>query len=478
MINFPRMGHVKRLHFVGIGGIGMSGIAEVLLTEGYQVSGSDAAKTPITERLEKLGAKIFIGHMREHIENVDVVVQSSAIKADNPEIQAARELHIPVVPRAAMLAELMRFRYGIAIAGTHGKTTTTSLCASILAEAGLDPTFVIGGKLNSHNVNARLGKGHYLVAEADESDASFLMLSPMISVVTNIDADHLENYDGKFSNVKIAFLDFLHKLPFYGLAVLCGDDAVIKELLPEIARPTITYGEGEHCDARLLSFEQKQTKSFFTFSYLGEVKSFELNLPGKHNAFNALSTYIIAKQLGIEDKPIQAAMKSFSGVGRRFQHLGIFNLNGCQVTLIDDYAHHPVEIAATLSSAKLAWPNSRIVIVFQPHRYTRTLEQLDAFAKILSEVSVLLLLEVYSAGETYIEGASSQALAKSIRQRKQVEPILVGEEELKVVLSRIVQEGDIILTLGAGSIGKMSNQLAEKLRNQEKNQEQGFELLE
>lgn len=460
MIHFPRMGLVKRLHFIGIGGVGMSGIAEVLLTEGYHVSGSDAAESPTTQRLQKLGAKIFIGHEKSHIHDVDVVVRSSAISASNPEIEAAQEAGIPIVQRAAMLAELMRFRYGIAIAGTHGKTTTTSLCASILAEAGLDPTFVIGGKLNSHNVNARLGKGQYLVAEADESDASFLMLSPMISVVTNIDADHLENYGGKFSNVKQAFIDFLHRLPFYGLAVLCGDDLVIQELLPQISRPVLTYGEGEHCNVRLLSFSQQKTVTNFSLSDAGVIKNFELNLAGKHNVLNAMSTYIIAKQLGVEDDIIRKAMKLFSGVGRRFQYQGKFKLNGCEVTLIDDYGHHPVEVAATVAAAKLAWPDSRIILVFQPHRYTRTLEQFDAFSKVLSDVPVLLLLEVYSAGEAYIEGATSHALANSIRQRKQVEPILVGDEELTAVLSRIVQEGDIILTMGAGSIGKMSAQLA------------------
>lgn len=464
MIKFPRMDLVKRLHFVGIGGIGMSGIAEVLLTEGYQISGSDAAISSATQRLEKLGAKIFIGHESEHIKNVDVVVRSSAISSNNPEIQAALEARIPVVQRATMLAELMRFRYGIAIAGTHGKTTTTSLCASILAEAGLDPTFVIGGKLNSHNVNARLGKGDYLVAEADESDASFLMLNPMMSVVTNIDADHLENYGGKFSNVKQAFIDFLHRLPFYGLAVVCGDDPVIQELIPQISRPVMTYGESENCDVQLLSFSQKCTVTTFSFRDAGVVKHFELNLAGKHNVLNALSTYIIAKQLGIEDDIIQTAMKSFSGVGRRFQNYGTLNFNNKKVALIDDYGHHPVEVAATFAAAKLAWPESRIVLVFQPHRYSRTVEQFDAFSKVLSEASVLLLLEVYSAGEAYIEGASSGALANSIRQRKQVEPILVGDEELEAVLSRIVKEGDIILTMGAGSIGKMAGQLAEKFK--------------
>lgn len=458
-MKFPRMNLIKRLHFIGIGGIGMSGIAEVLLTEGYHVSGSDAAESPATQRLEKLGAKIFIGHNAEHIKNVDVVVQSSAIKADNPEMMAAREAHIPIVARAAMLAELMRFRCGIAIAGTHGKTTTTSLCASILAEAELDPTFVIGGKLNSHAVNARLGKGDYLVAEADESDASFLMLNPMVSVVTNIEPDHLENYAGKFSNVKQAFLDFLHRLPFYGLAIVCGDDPVIQELLPQISRPVMSYGESEQCDVRLLSFEQKNTMSRFSISDMGVEKHFELNLAGKHNALNAMSTYIVAKQLNIADEDIQKAFKHFSGVGRRFQNHGIIKINHCDVTLIDDYGHHPTEVAVTYAAAKAAWPDSRIVLVFQPHRYTRTLEQLDMFAKVLSEVSVLLLLDVYSAGESYIEGANSQALAKAIRQRKLVEPVLVGDEELEEVLGRIVKPGDIILAMGAGSIGKMVLQL-------------------
>lgn len=461
MIKFPRKNLVKRLHFVGIGGIGMSGIAEVLLTEGYQISGSDAASSPMTQRLEKLGAKIYIGHAFEHIKNVDVVVQSSAIKRNNPEIVAAREAHIPIVPRAAMLAELMRFRYGIAIAGTHGKTTTTSLCASVLAEAGLDPTFVIGGKLNSHAVNARLGKGDYLVAEADESDASFLMLNPMISIVTNIEPDHLENYDGKFSNIKQAFVDFLHRLPFYGLAVLWGDDPVIQELLPQVSRPLMTYGESEQCNVRLLSFEQNNTITKFTLSDMGVIKSFELNLAGKHNALNATAVYVVAKQLGIADEDVQKAFKNFSGVGRRFQNHGVININHCDVTLIDDYGHHPTEVAVTYAAAKAAWPDSRIILVFQPHRYTRTLEQLDAFAKVLSEVSALLLMDVYSAGEAYIEGANSYALAKAIRQRKLVEPVLVGDEELKEVLSRIVQPNDIILMMGAGSIGKMALQLAE-----------------
>ncbi len=460
-MNFPRKNLVNKLHFVGIGGIGMSGIAEVLLTEGYQISGSDACKSAITERLEKCGAKIFIGHNPDYITNVDVVVQSSAIKHDNPEIVAAREAHIPIVPRAAMLAELMRFRYGIAIAGTHGKTTTTSLCASVLAEAGLDPTFVIGGKLNSHAVNARLGKGHYLVAEADESDASFLMLNPMISVVTNIEADHLENYGGKFSHVKQAFVDFLHHLPFYGLAVLWGDDPVIQELLPQVSRPSMTYGESAQCNVRLLSFKQQHTASEFTLDDQGIVKSFHLNLPGKHNALNALAVYIIAKQLDISDDNIQQAFKHFSGVGRRFQHLGVIKIRDCDVTVIDDYGHHPTEVAVTYAAAKAAWPTSRIVLLFQPHRYTRTLEQLDAFAKVLSEVSVLLLMDVYSAGEAFIEGANSQVLAKAIRSRKLVEPILVGDEELKDVLSRIVQPGDVILAMGAGSISKMVVQLVE-----------------
>jgi len=456
---FPRKSLIKRLHFVGIGGVGMSGIAEVFLTEGYIISGSDTNASPVTQRLEDLGAIIYIGHAVENIRDVDVIVQSSAIKDDNPEIAQAKKMRIPVVPRAAMLAELMRFRYGIAVAGTHGKTTTTSLCASVLAEAGLDPTFVIGGKLNSHAVNARLGRGDYLVAEADESDASFLMLNPMMAIVTNIEPDHLENYEGKFSHVKNAFLRFIHQLPFYGLAVLCGDDPVIQELLPQLSRPVITYGETEGCDIQLLSCEQRGTISTFLICEKEKTKQFTLNLAGKHNVLNAIATYIIAKELDITDECIQKTFMQFSGVGRRFQNHGQINLGGANVTLIDDYGHHPTEVEVTYIAAKAAWPDSRIILVFQPHRYTRTLEQFDAFSKVLSQVDALLLLDVYSAGEAYIDGANSHALAQSIRQRKLVEPILVGDQELVQVLSRVAQDGDIILAMGAGSIGKMVLQL-------------------
>lgn len=456
MKKFPRMHAIQRLHFVGIGGMGMSGIAEVLLTEGYQISGSDTAASPATQRLQTLGATIFIGHAPEHIQHIDVMVQSSAIRSDNPEVVAARAARIPIVPRAAMLAELMRFRYGIAIAGTHGKTTTTSLCASILAEAGLDPTFVIGGKLNSHAVNAHLGQGHYLVAEADESDSSFLMLNPMISIVTNIEADHLENYDGKFVQLQHAFLAFLHRLPFYGLAVVCADDPVIQTLLPQISRPVITYGESAACDVRLLSFSQQQTTMQFRLCDGGVIKEFALNLAGKHNVLNALATYIVAKQLGIDDAVIARAWQNFSGVARRFQSYGRIVIGACVVTLLDDYAHHPTEVAVTLAAAKQAWPESRIILVFQPHRYSRTREHLDAFARVLSVAHVLLLMEVYAAGEAPIEGATSQALAQAIRQRKQVEPILVGDEELITVLARVVRTGDIVLTMGAGSIGSIA----------------------
>lgn len=431
------------------------------LTEGYLISGSDTNASPVTQRLQDLGATIFIGHAVENIRDVDVIVQSSAIKEDNPEIIYAKKIRIPVVPRAAMLAELMRFRYGIAVAGTHGKTTTTSLCASVLAEAGLDPTFVIGGKLNSHAVNARLGQGDYLVAEADESDGSFLMLNPMMTIVTNIESDHLENYEGKFSQVKNAFLRFIHQLPFYGLAVLCGDDPVIQELLPQLSRPVITYGETEACDVQLLFFEQRGTISIFDLCEKETTKRFTLNLAGKHNVLNAIATYILAKQLDISDEHIQKTFMQFSGVGRRFQNHGQINIGGANVTVIDDYGHHPTEVDVTYAAAKAAWPDSRIILVFQPHRYTRTLEQFDAFSKALSAVDVLLLLDVYSAGETYIDGANSHALAQSIRQRKRVEPILLGDEELVHVLSRVAQDGDIILAMGAGSIGKMVLQLVQ-----------------
>lgn len=445
------MGRVKRLHFLGIGGVGMAGIAEVLLDEGYQISGSEISKNSLAIRLEKLGATIYLGHKEENVIGADVVVRSTAITDDNPELQAAIKARIPVVPRAAMLAELMRFRFSIAIAGTHGKTTTTSLTASIFAEAGKDPTYVIGGKLNSTQSNARLGKSAYLIAEADESDKSFLLLNPMMAVVTNIDADHLENYDGKFSNVKQAFVDFLHRMPFYGLAVLSADDPVIVELMPQVSRPVITFGFSATADVRITHYQQSSLSSSFKLN--GE--DFKLNMPGRHNALNAAAAYIVAKQRDVSDMDIRKAFLEFSGVGRRFQDKGQVKFFDKTVRVIDDYAHHPRELAATIEAARSAWPSNRIVCVFQPHRYSRTQEQFDDYCRVLSQADVLLLLNVYPAGEKFIEGADSKSLAKAIRQRKLVEPIVLEDDELSTTLQNITKQDDIILAMGAGSISQM-----------------------
>lgn len=454
------MGSVKKIHLVGIGGVGMSGIAEVLLSEGYDVSGSDLGSNTLTQRLVTLGAVIFQGHKASHIDGVDVVVQSSAVLADNVEIVRAHELRIPVVPRAGMLAELMRFRYGIAIAGTHGKTTTTSLAASLLAEAGLDPTFLIGGKLNSFSSNARLGKSSYLLAEADESDGSFLMLDPMIAVVTNIDCDHLENFQGSFFNVKQSFLEFVHKLPFYGLAVLCVDDENVQEMISQVSRPFITYGFSELADVRVLDYQQTGTASQFKIKHKDEVTQVNLSLPGRHNALNATAAYLIAKALDADMTKALGAFSSFQGVGRRFQNMGELSVQGNTFTLVDDYAHHPVEVAVTLQSARAAWPTKRIVAVFQPHRYSRTAELLDDFGRELSKFDALVLLDVFSAGEQPSQGVDSKALAKCIRQRQSVEPILVADEsELIEVLGSVVRADDVVLMMGAGSIGRMVGSL-------------------
>lgn len=454
-MNSMRMRKVNRLHFVGIGGVGMAGIAEILLGEGYEISGSDIHDTPLTQRLRMLGAKIYLCHKAEHVIGADVLVRSSAISLDNSELQEAIRLRIPIVQRAAMLAELMRFRYGIAIAGTHGKTTTTSLVASIFAQAGKDPTFVIGGKLNSAQTNARLGKGEYLIAEADESDKSFLLLNPVISVVTNIDTDHLCNYDGSFTKVKEAFVAFIQRLPFHGLAIMCLDDPVVAELLPELSRPTITYGFSKKADVQIDHVVSRGMMSEFTINGY----PFQLNLPGAHNVLNATAAYIVAKQVGIDDADINQALTQFAGVGRRFQDRGTVRVADKTVQVIDDYAHHPKEIAATLAAARSVWPDRRIVGIFQPHRYSRTIEQFDDFCRVLSSFDVLLLLDVYAAGESMIEGGDSKTLAKSIRQRNYVDPILVQEIELREILSHIIKDGDILLMMGAGNITHMATAL-------------------
>ncbi|MGY3926205.1 UDP-N-acetylmuramate--L-alanine ligase [Aeromonas simiae] len=459
----PQMRRVRRIHFIGIGGAGMGGIAEVLANEGYQVSGSDLARNTVTERLSSLGAEIYLGHRAENIHDVSVVVVSTAIKQDNPELLAARELRIPVVRRAEMLAELMRFRHGIAIAGTHGKTTTTSLVASIYAEAERDPTFVIGGLLNSAGTNARLGSSRYLIAEADESDASFLHLQPMVSIVTNIEADHMDTYGGDFSKLRSTFIEFLHNLPFYGLAVVCVDDPVIRGMLPEIGRPTVTYGLCDDADVQVLDFVQTAHHSTFRLRRKeGGELAVKLNLPGIHNALNAAAAIAVATEDGIADEAIVRALEKFEGVGRRFQQYGEFETGRGKAMLVDDYGHHPSEVKVTINAARAGWPEKRLVMVFQPHRYSRTRDLYEDFAEVLSKVDVLVMLEVYAAGEEPIPGADGRALCRTIRSRGALEPIFVATpEDVPAVLAGIVGEGDLVLTQGAGNVGALCRRLAE-----------------
>jgi len=472
-MNFPHtktpvqaLGNIERIHFVGIGGTGMSGIAEVLSNLGYQVSGSDIKESPVTQRLAGLGVKITIGHRRENIAQVDVVVASSAIDRSNEEIDEAYLKRIPVIPRAEMLAELMRFRFGIAVAGTHGKTTTTSLTASLLAEGGLDPTFVIGGRLNSAGSNAKLGLGHYLVAEADESDASFLYLQPMIAVVTNIDQDHMETYQNSYQRLKDTFIEFLHHLPFYGLAVLCLDDDGIREILPLISKPVTTYGVDEDADVRATDIKQDGLQTSFSVVRRGDypVLRVTLNMPGWHNMLNALAAIAVATQLNVDDAAIIKSLGAFKGVGRRFQHTTVTFPDIGELPLVDDYGHHPREIAATLEALRQAWPGRRSVVVFQPHRYTRTRDLFEDFVHVLSTVDVLILMDVYSAGEAPIPGADGRALSRAIRVRGQVDPVFVDVwEELPTILAGIVQAGDVILTMGAGNVGHIAAQLPQLL---------------
>ncbi|NII09905.1 UDP-N-acetylmuramate--L-alanine ligase [Oleiagrimonas sp. C23AA] len=458
---------LRRVHFIGIGGVGMSGIAEVLHNLGYQVSGSDRARTPTTERLAALGITVFEGHDAAQVDDVDVVVTSSAIRDDNPELEAARERRIPMVPRAEMLGELMRFRRGIAIAGTHGKTTTTSLTASVLAEAGYDPTFVIGGQLNSAGANARLGTGEYLVAEADESDGSFLMLSPVIAVVTNIDADHLENYGGDFARVKQAFHDFLHRLPFYGMAVLCIDDEEVARLASgDMARSVITYGiDNDHADVRATNLSQRGFEMEFELMLPGraEALTVRLNLPGRHNVLNALAAAAVGWQLGVDATAIVGALANFQGVGRRFHRRGELALDEGHALLVDDYGHHPRELSAVFEAVRGGWPERRVVVVFQPHRYSRTRDLLDDFANVLCDADVLVLTEVYPAGEAPIAGADARTLARAVRARGKVDPVLIGQpSDLTDFLPALLRDGDLVLMLGAGNIGTAAAQLAER----------------
>lgn len=460
-----RMRRIQRIHFVGIGGSGMGGIAEVLVNLGYGVQGSDLKSNAVTRRLESLGAHVVYRHAASNIAGADVLVVSSAVSADNPELVAAHAHRIPVVQRAEMLGELMRFRYAIAVAGTHGKTTTTSMVASLLAEGGLDPTFVIGGRLKSAGTNARLGTGRYLVAEADESDASFMHLQPMIAIVTNVDADHLATHDGDFERLKQSFVDFLHNLPFYGLAVLCADNAEARSLIPRIARPVITYGIEAAADVRAINIMRHGMQSAFDVVRPGKaLLPVRLNLPGTHNVLNALAAIAVATELEVSDAAIQSALAQFQGIDRRLQQYGDVETPAGRVTIVDDYGHHPTEIAATLEAIRQGWAGRRIVLAFQPHRYSRTRDLLDDFARVLAEVDALVVTEVYAAGEAPIVGADSTALCRAIRSRGSVEPILVKTvEQLPQTLARIVRDGDVIVTMGAGSIGGVPAELTQAL---------------
>jgi len=455
-----RMRRINRIHFVGIGGVGMGGIAEVLINLGYQVQGSDIRHGRVTQRLESLGASIAIGHAAENVGAADVIVVSSAVSAGNPEIVAARQRRLPVVQRAEMLAELMRFRYAIAVAGTHGKTTTTSLIASVLAEGGEDPTFVVGGLLKSAGTNARLGTGRYLVAEADESDASFMHLQPMLAVLTNIDADHLESYGGDFSRLRQSFIEFIHNLPFYGLAVLCLDDEGVADVIDEIARPVTTYGLSAAADVRAENVRQQGAVCSFTALRPDrEPLAITLNLPGVHNVRNALAAISVAHELDIADDAVARALREFAGIDRRFQVQEI-QLGGRRVLLIDDYGHHPTEISAVLESIRNGWPGRRLVLAYQPHRYTRTRDLFARFVEVLSGPDVLLLCPVYPAGEEPIADADSEALAEAIRSRGELEPIVLGGlDDLPGMLAKIVADDDILALLGAGDIGTLAADL-------------------
>lgn len=462
----PEMRRIRCIHFVGIGGVGMCGIAEVLLNQGYQVSGSDLRQSAATERLTNMGAKVFIGHESDNVEAADVLVVSTAIDETNPEIQAAIERRVPIVRRAEMLAELMRFRHGIAVAGTHGKTTTTSMVTSILAEGNFDPTFVIGGKLNSAGTNARLGGSRYLVAEADESDASFLHLQPMVSIVTNIDADHMDTYGGDFEKLKDTFVEFLHNLPFYGLAVLCVDDDNVRSVLPRLGRQFVTYGFSEDADYRAVDLTQDGMYTRFIVKRIGDKSDLEIRLrmPGKHNVLNALAAIAVADDEGVEDSAIQSALEKFAGVGRRFQVCGEFPLADGNVMLVDDYGHHPRELEVTLEAIRNGFPDRRLVMLFQPHRFSRTRDLYEDFVRVLSQADVLLLMDVYPAGEKPIAGADGRALCGSIRQRGAVDPVFIGRDEsLQQPLKNVLQPGDLLLTQGAGDIGALAIQLTQDL---------------
>jgi UDP-N-acetylmuramate--alanine ligase len=461
-----RMRRINTIHFVGIGGSGMGGIAEVLLNLGYQVQGSDLKPNAVTERLSAMGARISFGHRAENAAGADVVVVSTAVADDNAEVVAAKAQRVPVVPRAEMLGELMRFRQSIAVAGTHGKTTTTSLVASILAEGGEDPTFVIGGRLKSAGTNARLGAGRYLVAEADESDASFMHLQPMIAIVTNIDNDHLGTHGGDFNRLCESFVGFLHNLPFYGLAVLCHDDEHLRRLLPEVGRPVVTYGLNTDADIRAIDIRRDRSRTHFNVVRPGRELplAITLNLPGLHNVRNALAAIAVASELSVDDAAIARALENFQGIDRRMQLVGEIDTAAGRIAIVDDYGHHPTELEATLEALRQAWPERRLVLAFQPHRYTRTRDLLDDFARVLSTVDVLLVTEVYAAGETPIEGADGRAICRAVRSRGKVEPVFVDTVDgIAGALANVIHGGDLVVTMGAGSIGAMSQELPARL---------------
>ncbi|MBT3066785.1 UDP-N-acetylmuramate--L-alanine ligase [Rhodoferax sp. U11-2br] len=464
---------IKHIHFVGIGGVGMSGIAEILFNLGYTISGSDQAESATLQRLASLGIQTYIGHDAAHIQGANAVVTSTAVQADNPEVLAARHSRIPVVPRALMLAELMRLKRGIAIAGTHGKTTTTSLVASVLAEAGLDPTFVIGGRLNSAGANARLGKGDYIVVEADESDASFLNLLPVMAVVTNIDADHMETYGHNFENLKKAFVDFLHRMPFYGTAILCTDDPAVRAIVPQVTCPVTSYGFEEGAEVRAVDVRAVDGQMHFTVQRRnGEVLPdlpVVLNLAGRHNVLNALSAIAVATELNINDDALLRALAGFKGVGRRFQRYGDLPArNGGSFTVVDDYGHHPIEMAATLAAARGAFPGRRLLLAFQPHRYTRTRDCFDDFVKVIAQADAVLLTEVYAAGEAPIVAADGRSLARALRVAGKIEPVFVDQvADLPQAIADNARDGDVVLCMGAGSIGAVSGKVVDLLSNQE-----------
>ena len=472
----PEMRRIRHIHFVGVGGVGMCGIAEVLVNQGYQVSGSDMRESATTQRLEQAGVVIAYGHSRDNVVDANVVVVSSAIDDRNPEIVAARELRIPLVPRAEMLAELMRYRHGIAVAGTHGKTTTTSLISAILGEAGMDPTFVIGGMVQQAATNARLGQSRYLVAEADESDASFLHLQPMVAVVTNIDADHMDTYGGDFKKLQQTFVEFLHNLPFYGLAVLCIDDQDLMEILPQVNRSVLTYGFDESADYRILNYRVEGNCSWFTIARPEGAATLDirLNIPGKHNVLNATAAIAVATDEGASDEAILKGLETFQGVGRRFERLGEFPVKGGNAMLVDDYGHHPKEVDVTINAIREGYPEARLFMVFQPHRYTRTRDLYDDFVSVLSSVDVLIVTEVYSAGEQAIPGADGRALCRSIRQRGLVDPIFVESvDDVPDLIADMVRGGDLVITQGAGNVNQMSKTLRQRQLGKQQPKQEG-----